>query len=218
MIKIRDTDPKAIMVGDAPAKAIYRGEQLVWMSSELPVGYKRCVYLSSDSNQYIATGIIPTKNMVSLVTFNYYYISTYQGVFGSFITDGRYQIFGTSENVTYGIGNGYYGISKDTNVHTAILDADNLNVIVDGLSREPTNGTYSKGIPNVMMTLFATNQSGIIRGSHCKIYGVSIFDGTTPVANYVPCLDVSDRPCMYDTVTKTTKYNDGTGEFSYELQ
>jgi len=34
MIKVKGNDPKAIMVGDAPAKAIYRGEQLVWARND----------------------------------------------------------------------------------------------------------------------------------------------------------------------------------------
>lgn len=34
MIKAKGNDPKAIMVGETPAKAIYRGEQLVWSGQQ----------------------------------------------------------------------------------------------------------------------------------------------------------------------------------------
>ena len=35
------------------------------------------------------------------------------------------------------------------------------------------------------------------------------------VLNLIPCLDSDNKPCMYDTVSKKTFYNNGTGEFLY---
>ena len=35
--------------------------------------------------------------------------------------------------------------------------------------------------------------------------------------NLIPALDRNGTPCMYDTVSKQTFYNAGTGEFLYEL-
>ena len=35
--------------------------------------------------------------------------------------------------------------------------------------------------------------------------------------NLIPTLDRNGTPCMYDTVSKQTFYNAGTGEFLYEL-
>ena len=35
--------------------------------------------------------------------------------------------------------------------------------------------------------------------------------------NLIPALDRNGTPCMYDTVSKHTFYNAGTGEFGYEL-
>ena len=36
------------------------------------------------------------------------------------------------------------------------------------------------------------------------------------VRNFVPSIDRAYRPCMYDTVTKQSFYNQGTGEFLYK--
>ena len=35
--------------------------------------------------------------------------------------------------------------------------------------------------------------------------------------NLIPALDRNGTPCMYDTVSKKTFYNERTGEFLYEL-
>ena len=37
------------------------------------------------------------------------------------------------------------------------------------------------------------------------------------IMNLIPCLDTHSVPCMYDTVSKQTFYNQGTGEFSYPI-
>lgn len=33
------------------------------------------------------------------------------------------------------------------------------------------------------------------------------------VRNFIPALDSQGKPCMYDTVTQQSFYNQGTGEF-----
>lgn len=41
-----------------------------------------------------------------------------------------------------------------------------------------------------------------------------LYDGVVS-HNYVPALDPTGTPCMYDTITRTTYYNSGTGDFLY---
>ena len=33
----------------------------------------------------------------------------------------------------------------------------------------------------------------------------------------IPCLDENGVPCMYDTISKQTFYNQGTGEFKWSI-
>ena len=52
--------------------------------------------------------------------------------------------------------------------------------------------------------------------SATKIYYLKFYDSSDLlISNYVPCLDSDNKPCMYDTVSKKTFYNSGTGEFLY---
>ena len=45
-------------------------------------------------------------------------------------------------------------------------------------------------------------------------YG-KIYAENNLVCDLIPCLDTNGTPCMYDTVSKQTFYNQGTGEFLY---
>ena len=49
-----------------------------------------------------------------------------------------------------------------------------------------------------------------------KIYNFKTIDGGKPKNNFVPALDETGTPCMYDLVTYKTFYNSGTGEFEYD--
>lgn len=46
-----------------------------------------------------------------------------------------------------------------------------------------------------------------------RIYYVQIYSDTTLVRDFIPVLDLSGVPCMYDRVTKEYFYNQGTGQF-----
>ena len=47
------------------------------------------------------------------------------------------------------------------------------------------------------------------------IYLTKIYDNNTLVRNYIPVLDKNKRPCLFDKVSKTCFYNQGSGEFLY---
>ena len=51
--------------------------------------------------------------------------------------------------------------------------------------------------------------------SRKRIYGCKIWDGATVVRNYLPAVDETGAPCMYDTVSRRAFYNSGTGDFIY---
>lgn len=52
--------------------------------------------------------------------------------------------------------------------------------------------------------------------SKFRIYYYKIFDGNKLVRNYIPVIDSSGRPCLYDKVEDKFYYNEGSGEFLYE--
>ena len=44
---------------------------------------------------------------------------------------------------------------------------------------------------------------------------VTIYEKGIPVADFLPCKDENDVPCMYDTVSGTCFYNDNTDPSTY---
>ena len=59
----------------------------------------------------------------------------------------------------------------------------------------------------------ASTAMGAIRLYDCKIY-----DSDVLIRDYIPVLDKSGKPCLYDKITKEYFYNQGTGEFLYKLK
>ena len=48
-----------------------------------------------------------------------------------------------------------------------------------------------------------------------KVYSVELCQDDIKILDLIPCIDNNNKPCMYDTVSKKTYYNEGTGEFLY---
>ena len=69
--------------------------------------------------------------------------------------------------------------------------------------------------------LFTLNERGHDIGSVCwtnmKLYSCEIYEDETLVKSYLPMLDDSMVPCLYESVNKETFYNAGSGSFTYEV-
>lgn len=61
--------------------------------------------------------------------------------------------------------------------------------------------------------MFARNYEGFQFGAKLKMYKCIIYENSIEVCNFIPALDSQGKPCMYDTVTKQSFYNQGSGEF-----
>ena len=47
------------------------------------------------------------------------------------------------------------------------------------------------------------------------VYSFKIYEGTTLIKDYVPVVNINNRPCLFDKVSKECFYNSGSGEFLY---
>lgn len=70
---------------------------------------------------------------------------------------------------------------------------------------------------NIPCYIFATCTGGRPYGnaSGVRVYGAKITLNNEIVRDYIPVLDLSNRPCLYDKVEDKFYYNAGTGEFLY---
>lgn len=224
MIIKNDKRVNKIYDGENVVQRIYKGTDKVY--EYLPIGYKECKYLESTGTQYIDTNIIPTNDMG--IKVKYCYTAS-----GSAAISGIYQgnnprtdtlfissnsgntsglLFGAHRGNTYNASN----IQLNTDYVSSINYFNDGKIVLGGttVGSVGTNIVYNASI--VLFARLNVNNSNISI-SHSKIYYTEFTEGNKITHKFIPCLDTNDVPCMYDTVSKTTLYNVGTGTFNYEL-
>ena len=178
-------------------------------------------YLQSTGTQWINTGIIPSASNTIEVKFQYATnISNADDRILGIEQNSKYLILGRYQNnfrFVYGNGSpitvtaGY----QDTNIHTVRIGYDSeltCGVRFDG---EPVINDISSGYvySTQVLNLFATT-SGQYLTTGLKIFYLKVFDNNgNLLVNLMPAKDNLDIGCMYDKVSNTYLYNQGTGYF-----
>ena len=206
-----------------------RRRELMADRRELPSGYQRCKYLESNGNQYITTGISPFPHIGFEIAFSI--IKLYKSKSYAMGADTAYN---TWLNISWD-----YEHHQNSGVRlSGHGDGLALFAYLDGIRHMKlySNGTWTSSIPNVVesvkhldtsniptdlgnIDLFCTQRKGShLYGGIIKVYDFKIFDkNETAILRFIPAIDRTGKPCMYDTITKEPFYNRGTGEFGYEL-
>ena len=199
----------------------------MYRNLELPTGYQRCKFLKKSGTAYIHTGIIPDKSMDYDVVFDVE--STYQGSLYVFGSDSSYQKgfnLGCDFQNNFGIRtckfskSGYYPtyIKLNSGVQYSVQMCEN-QFTVNSKVFSAGSGSY---VCAHSLILFGTNREGkaMVNDTYCRnlrIYSFTISKDGEKIMNLIPALDRNGTPCMYDTISKHTFYNKGTGKFLYEL-
>ena len=63
--------------------------------------------------------------------------------------------------------------------------------------------------------LFSQNNEGNDKNSSGRIYYCKIWENDNLVRDIIPILDANNTPCMYDKITNTIYYNQGSGSFTW---
>ena len=178
-------------------------------------------YIPTDTTGYKLGQVIPTSNSRDNIII---------GCRQTTNTDSRFwqDIDWSSSNRTIGWGFGTYSpqgqrysiVGKaGTYVVTSLNYMNDRAGKVDGVSYDTS--LESKTLPEISrpMYLFAGNNGGTDGYyTSTKIYFVQITEGNKIVRDFIPVLDNSGRPAMYDQVSGQLFYNQGSGEFTYGRQ
>lgn len=186
-------------------RAMYRG-------GELPAGYQLCNYLESTGTQTINTGLTPVYgdeiNVIAYRTStetSMFYASGTLTVTGT-INSIYCRYFTSTNNSAAEINLSYFPI--DAQYHHIMLSQDGF--FVDGNFVKELPGERAEA--STLIIFRGTGSYGKIR-----IKRFYITRGGAYTLNLIPALDRNGTPCMYDSVSKQTFYNAGTGKFLYEL-
>ena len=186
-------------------RAMYRG-------GELTTGYKLCNYLESTGTQTINTGLTPVYgdeiNVIAYRTSN---------------ENNMFYASGTL-TVTSSLNDFYCRYFTSTNKGATSIpmskfpaDAQYHHIMVSK-GGFYADGNFVKALPGeraeagTMIIFRGTNSLGKLRIKRFYITR----DGAYTL-NLIPAIDRNGTPCMYDTVSKQTFYNERTGDFLYEL-
>lgn len=178
-------------------------------------------YLQSTGTQWINTEIYPSAITYLETEAQYTAINKRQTIMGCY-KNSTYNTFGAT-NATNVYANfftqwgsdGNYGgsVKSDLKKHRFSYDKTTHTFTVDGSFWIDGGDGFNV---NDTLYMFATHSGSTIdRQASVKIYCFKMFNDSKPVRDFIPVLDWKDVPCMYDKVTDTLFYNQGTGEFLY---
>ena len=179
---------------------------------ELPAGYQLCNYLESTGTQTINTGLTPVYgdeiNVIAYRTSNansmFYASGTLTVTSAPNELYCRY--FTSTKNDATEIR--LTNFPDDAQYHHIMLSQDGFYA----------DGNFVKALPGeraeagTLIIFRGTSNYGKLRIKRFYITR----DGAYTL-NLIPALDRNGTPCMYDTVSKQTFYNERTGDFLYEL-
>ncbi len=192
---------------------------------DLPPGYTRVSYIQKNGHtQYIDTGIVAKPEWT--YGFDFERLGAFNYLCGSDLGWSN-NGFNLSIDLDNEANNGlrvlpfkYSGL----NVSYAVPEINKRILIIKSPTRfqvgdkevESANGAvYNEW----NMTIFTTNRNRIPQVSaifeqNYRLYRFWIEDSDgNYIRNMLPCIDKAGTPCMWDTVSRKTFYNAGTGEF-----
>lgn len=200
----------------------------------LPSGYTRLEYLESSGAQYIDTGCLPNNETGMVVNYQpVVWENSFVAAVYDVDTNSRFYVprWATKADRMFGWGVGVYFTSSSDDERAydrwqCELNFKNSRIasvydLDDGFYREASLAIYGtpKGsgtIPqfSASLPLFGRFDRGnVIEKSSIKLFSAQITQGESIIHDFIPALDPTGTPCMFDTVTRKAFTNDGTGLF-----
>lgn len=172
--------------------------------------YTELEYIQTIDNQYIDTGVIPTDHQIE-IKFDCLAYDNDEHLFGT-SSMSYYYHFTTYNNRYYWGYNGTEGNggSWTTGPHVLVYNAvDNYRISLDDVILAEGTACVS---PNVLW-LFRRESAANFKG---RLYYAKITDRSTGelVRDFIPVLDENNVACLYDRVTESYFYNQGSGLFA----
>ena len=184
---------------------------------ELPIGYTRCAYLENSGTQWIDTGIAINGTHKLNISFLLTKIpNKFVRIFGGRVgyLENAFFLAVTADNIfRFDYGSQVYfiqDVSQNEKYDVSIGDGTfKINDYIINYKDDffAPRANYYIFYGNLL------NDENFAQIPYMKLYSFEIKD----TISLLPSLDPSGRPCMFDTVTRQPFYNQGQGEFGYEL-
>lgn len=194
-------------------------------SEQLPEGYTAVEYIQTSGSQRIDTGVKSSASVGMSADFCLVDTRSNQNLAQTYSEPERYQILvlmAANWGGTVRFIRGYFKTMKpikeaDTDRHIYHFNADGqYTVEMDGIQYEkadPSKTTFPADARNLY--LFARNSPYVDGYAYMKLYSCAMYDGGVKIRDFKPCLDADGVPCLYDLISKTAFYNQGSGSFTW---
>lgn len=193
----------------------------------LPDGFTAVEYIQTSGSQRIDTGVKSSASVGLSADFCLVDASIIQNLTTVYDPYKNYQLmvlaissYGSPDGAVWFVC-GYSAIQyfkkADTDRHVYHFNADGqYTVEMDGIQykkADPSQTTFPADTLNLY--LFARNATFFDGYAYMKLYSCAIYDGGRKIRDFKPCLDADGVPCLYDLISKTAFYNQGTGSFTW---
>ena len=188
--------------------AVFASRQIV-----LPQTVNFVNYIQSNGTQFIDTLFIPNQN--TKVVMEAQLISAgqvYPAPFGTDNTDTNsfYVFFFGGTTWAANFNSSRYSVTGGE-TDRCVFSLDSSAFVVNSASVQISQGNFQS---DYKLFLFCINRgSSVDNKANMKLFSCQIYDNGTLVRDYLPCLDKDGVACLYDKVSETYFYNQGTGEF-----
>ena len=195
----------------------------------LPDGFTAVEYIQTWGSQRIDTRVKASASIGLSADFCFTDAQTNQNLTQVYDESGKYyqlmvlmlSSWGSPDGSVwflYGYRNtNQYFKKADTDRHVYHFNADGqYTVEMDGIQykkADPSQLTFPADARNLW--LFARNASYVNGYVHVKLYSCAIYDNGIKIRDFKPCLDADGVPCLYDLVSGTAFYNQGSGGFTW---
>ena len=194
----------------------------------LPDGFTAVEYIQTSGGQYIDTGVKSSTSVGLSADFCFVDTNGPQNLAQTYSQPERYQLtvlmiskYGSPDGSVWFLcgyrNTNQYFKKADTDRHVYRFNADGqYTVEMDGIQyakADPSQTTFPADARNLW--LFVRNSSAVGEYARMKLYSCAIYDNGIKIRDFKPCLDADGVPCLYDLISKTAFYNQGTGSFAW---
>ena len=191
----------------------------------LPDGFTAVEYIQTSGGQRIDTGVKSSTSVGLSADFCLVDAENNQNLAQTYSDPERYQmlvLMATYRDNVVKFVCGYFNTIKpikeaDTNRHIYYFNADGqYTVEMDGIQyakADPSQTTFPADARNLW--LFVRNSPYVDGYARMKLYSCAMYDGGRKIRDFKPCLDADGVPCLYDLISKTAFYNQGSGSFTW---
>ena len=175
--------------------------------------YTELSYLSMDGGQFINPNIRSANNLNVEISYNCEAVPNGMGKIIGSERDMNMEI-ATAYNANNSVRWGYNGSGNNYNITSSITHVysayTNGKLDIDGVNKK----SASTDVTIINLYLFVDTPTANVKNrARGKFYYCKIWENDILIRDFIPVKDTNDVVCLYDKVTKTYFYNQGSGSF-----